>query len=253
MDHKSELRSQKSESSGADYPRPKTENTKRFRKSGVVIPHKPTWYQHLGAWIVFLALRGLAMTIRFKWDDRSEIINHPPTGPVIFCIWHNRLALSMEAYRIFENIRPSPGMAALVSASRDGGFLAAILERFGVQPVRGSTSRRGPQALLELTTWAERGYDLAITPDGPRGPCYVVQEGAMALAQLTGLPVIPFSYDATWKIRAQSWDRFQIPLPFTSCRMNAANPIFVPRNISDSERETLRQQLEQTMKRLGRE
>jgi len=223
------------------------------RKSGIVVPHKPTWYQRLGAWVIFIALRALAMTIRFKWDDRSEITNHPPTGPVIFCIWHNRLCLSMEAQRIFGKIRPSPGLAALVSASKDGGFLAAILERFRVQPVRGSSSRRGPQALLELTTWAERGYDLAITPDGPRGPCYVVQEGVMALAQLTGLPIIPFSFNAAWKIRVKSWDRFQVPLPFTRCEMNAAKPILVPRDISDAEREALRQQLEQALKNLSRD
>jgi lysophospholipid acyltransferase (LPLAT)-like uncharacterized protein len=66
---------------------------------------------------------------------------------------------------------------------------------FGVQPVRGSTSRRGPQALLELTTWAERGYDLTITPDGPRGPCYQVQEGVMSLAQVTGLPMVPVAFN----------------------------------------------------------
>jgi len=73
----------------------------------------------------------------------------------------------------------------MVSASRDGGLLAAVLERFKVQPVRGSSSRRGRQALLELTTWAERRYDLAITPDGPRGPRYVVQDGIISLARLT--------------------------------------------------------------------
>jgi lysophospholipid acyltransferase (LPLAT)-like uncharacterized protein len=223
------------------------------QKSGIVVPHTPTWYQRLGAWLVFILLRSLAMTIRFKLDNRSEIINHPPTGPVIFCIWHNRLGLSMEAYRVFGKIRPNPGMAAMVSASKDGGFLAAILERFKVQPVRGSSSRRGPQALLELTTWAERGHDLAITPDGPRGPRYVVQEGVMALAQLTGLPIIPVSYDATWKIQVKSWDRFHIPLPFTRCEMNAATPIFIPRDISDAEREALRQQLERTMKQISRE
>lgn len=193
------------------------------------------------------------MTIRFKWDDRSEIIAQPPTGPVIFCIWHNRLAMSMEAHRIFSKIRPNPGMAALVSASRDGGFLAAILERFGVQPVRGSSSRRGPQALLELTTWAERGYDLAITPDGPRGPCYSVQEGVMALAQLTGRPVVPFCFNADWKIRIKSWDRFQIPLPFTRCEMVATKPIFVPRGISDAEREALREKLERELKQICRD
>jgi lysophospholipid acyltransferase (LPLAT)-like uncharacterized protein len=214
------------------------------RKSGVVVPHRPTLLQRLAAWLVYVLLRALAMTLRFTWDDRSEIINHPPTGPVIFCIWHNRLAMSMEAQRIFGKIRPSPGLAALVSASKDGGLLAAILEKFGVQPVRGSSSRRGPQALLELTTWAERGYDLAITPDGPRGPCHVVQEGVMAIAQLTGRPIIPFSFDAAWKIRLKSWDRFQIPLPFSRCEMNAAKPIFVPRNATDAEREALRKQLE---------
>jgi len=89
-------------------------------------------------------------------------------------------------------IRDGSGVVArwqrMVSASKDGGLLARVLEQYGVQPVRGSTSRRGRQALLELTTWAERGYDLAITPDGPRGPCYVIQEGVTSLAQLTGLP-----------------------------------------------------------------
>jgi lysophospholipid acyltransferase (LPLAT)-like uncharacterized protein len=201
--------------------------------------------------LIFFVVRAVAMTIRYKWDDRSEIISSPPTGPVIFCIWHNRLALCMEAYRIFGKIRPIPGLAVMVSASKDGGFLAAILERFKVQPVRGSSSRRGPQALLELTTWAERGYDLAITPDGPRGPRYVVQEGIMALAQLTGLPIIPVSYVATWKICVKSWDGFQIPLPFTRCEMNAGAPIFVPRGISGTEREALQRQVERALMKLS--
>src|SRR5436189_6328705 len=115
-------------------------------------------------------------------------------------------------------------MAAMVSASKDGAFLAAILERFKVQPVRGSSSRRGRQALPELTTWAERGYDLAITPDGPRGPCYVVQHGVMSLAQVSGLPIIPFSFCADWKLRPKSWDRFQIPLPFSRCEIILEKP-----------------------------
>ena len=80
-------------------------------------------------------------------------------------------------------------MAALVSASGDGGLLARVLELFRVQPVRGSSSRRGPQALRELTTWARRGFDLAITPDGPRGPCYVVDEGVIAAARELSLTV----------------------------------------------------------------
>jgi lysophospholipid acyltransferase (LPLAT)-like uncharacterized protein len=142
-------------------------------------------------------------------------------------------------------------MAAMVSASKDGGLLAAILECFKVQPVRGSTSRRGRQALLELTTWAERGYDLAITPDGPRGPCCTVQDGVTSLAQLTGLPIVPFSYRLGWKIRTRSWDRFQIPVPFSRCEMALGKPIRIPRDATDTEREAFRQQLEQVMRTLS--
>ncbi len=226
----------------------------RRRSSGIVVPHQPRWYQRLGAWLVFALVRSVSLTLRFRWNDESGLFNGKPAGPVIFCVWHNRLALSMTAYYGYARRRKqTPGMAALVSASKDGGFLAAILDCFKVEPVRGSSSRRGPQALLELTTWAERGYDLAITPDGPRGPCYVVQEGAMSLAQVTGFPIVPFSYYVTPKIRAKSWDRFQIPLPFARCEMNLGKPIVVPREATEEEREKLRHQLETTLKELSRD
>ena len=222
-------------------------------KSGVVVPHAPTWYQRLGAWLVFILVRAVALTLRYQWNDRAGVLENRLGGPFIFCFWHNRLGLCMEAYRVYARKRTGRGMAAMVSASRDGGFLTAILERFKVQPVRGSSSRRGPQALLELTTWAERSYDLAITPDGPRGPRYVVQEGVLSLAQLTGLPIVTFSFHVPRKIVSKSWDGFQIPLPFSRCEMNVAGPLLVPRDASAAERERLRQQLEQTLKELSRD
>lgn len=214
------------------------------RRSGVIVPHQPTWYQRLGAAIIAVALRTVMMTLRYSWNDPSGVLKKRLESPAIFVIWHNRLALSMEAFRVFSTVRHGKGLAALVSASKDGGFLAAILENFKIQPVRGSSSRRGPQALLELRGWAERGYDLAITPDGPRGPCYVVQPGVIAIAHLTGLPVIPFSCELQWKIQVKSWDRFQIPLPFSRCRMNVGTPIRVPKETTDEQRAELRQNLE---------
>jgi len=160
----------------------------------------------------------------------------------------------MKLYFAFGRMyHQAPGLAGLVSASKDGAFLAAILERFGVLPVRGSSSRRGPQALLELTTWAERGYNLAITPDGPRGPRYVVQEGAMSLAQITGLPVVPVSYYLGWKIQANSWDRFQIPLPFSRCEITVGHVLCVSREATDAEREALRKQFEADMVAISRD
>jgi lysophospholipid acyltransferase (LPLAT)-like uncharacterized protein len=107
--------------------------------------------------------------------------------------------------------------------------------------------------LLELTTWAERGYDLAITPDGPRGPRYQVQDGVMSLAQITGLPIIPFSYYLYWKLQLRSWDRFQIPLPFSRCELALGKPVCIPREASDAERAALRGQLQQGLLELSRD
>jgi hypothetical protein len=226
----------------------------RQKTNGVVVAHKPKWHQRAVAWLIFALIRLTWATLRCRWQDRSEYIHVKNSGPVIYCVWHNRLTLCMPAYFNYARRRKkTSGMAAMVSASRDGGFLAAILECFKVHPVRGSSSRRGPQALLELTTWAERGYDLAITPDGPRGPVYVVQEGAMSLAQLTGLPVVPFSFYAKWKICLKSWDRFQIPLPFSYCEMRLGTAIFVPREASDEQREQLRRQLETELRAITRD
>jgi len=217
----------------------------RPRTGSVVVPHQPVWFQRLGAWLVWVLSGLISSTLRFRVKDPHGYLENPKLGPVIFCVWHNRLALCMKIYRRYGCLgRKATGLAALVSASKDGALLAAILQRFGVQPVRGSSSRRGAQALLELTTWAERGYDLAITPDGPRGPRYVIQPGLMALAQVTGLPVVPASYHLNRKFCLKSWDRFQIPLPFASCEVTIGRAITVPRELSDEQRAGLREQLQ---------
>ena len=179
------------------------------------------------------------------WRCKATHVKIPDyDGPIIFCVWHNRLALSMIAYTRFAKKNwPSAGLAAMISASKDGGLLAEVLNKFGVEAIRGSSSRRGRQALLESTTWIEKDYHIAITPDGPRGPCYQVQDGVIALAQITGAPIVPFSARIGGKIRLRSWDRFQIPLPFAKCEMHFSHPLNVPREISDEEKEKIRQQL----------
>lgn len=235
-------------------PESQASSPRRRGKSGIVVPHPPRWYQWIAAWLIVTLIRVVASTLRYRWNDNSDYFKDKAGGPAIYAVWHNRLILAMPAYYGYaRKHNTSSGMAAMVSASKDGGFLAAILECFKVQPVRGSSSRRGPQALLELTTWAERGFDLAITPDGPRGPRYQVQEGVMSLAQVTGLPIIPSSYFLGWKIRVNSWDNFQIPLPFSSCEMNIAKPVYIPRDASDAEREALRLHLENTLRSLSRD
>jgi hypothetical protein len=234
-------------------PEPRRKMAKK-RKSGVVIPNSPTFSNRLLAWLLWAMLRLIAATLRYRVRDPHGFLRRKDISQAIYCVWHNRLALCMKMYFTFsgEN-RSKAGVAGLVSASKDGAFLSAILERFGVQPVRGSSSRRGAQALLELKTWAERGYDLAITPDGPRGPRYTVQDGAMSMAQVTGLPVVPASYHLKWKIQLKSWDRFQIPLPFSICEITAGKIFQVPRDLSDSAREEMRKQLEAELRAISRD
>lgn len=230
-----------------DLPLP----TPSSRRSRVIVPHPLTRRQRWLATGIGLVLRSLSATIRVQWQVAPGLLA-PAHGPAIYCTWHNRLALCLFLYRRYVRRRRKPfRLAAMVSASKDGAFLAGVLEHFGVQPVRGSSSRRGPQALLEMTTWAERGYDLAVTPDGPRGPRYRVQEGVIYLAQLTGLPILPASYQLSWKICTRSWDRFQIPLPLSRVLVRAGELIHVPRDASESDRELLRRQLEESLGQLS--
>lgn len=221
---------------------------------GVVIPRQAPWHGRLVARLIWSAASALAATLRWRWRDDSRHLVESLGERAIFCIWHNRLALSLILYRRHVQARcPGRKLAAMVSASRDGGMLARVLELFGVTPVRGSSSRRGPQALREMTTAAEQGCDLAVTPDGPRGPCYAVQDGIIGLAQLTGLPIVPVSYELGWKIRARSWDRFQVPLPFSRCVVTFGKLLRVPREAADAEREALRAELESRMAAITRD
>jgi lysophospholipid acyltransferase (LPLAT)-like uncharacterized protein len=224
------------------------------KKSGVVIPNAPKWYQRLAAFLIWLFISTVGATIRFRVADPHGFLQRKDIQQGIFCFWHNRLALCVKLYSKFRQQQfTASGVAGLVSASKDGALLAAIFERFGVHAVRGSSSRRGAQALRELTTWAERGYDLAITPDGPRGPRYVVAEGATGLAQFTGLPLVPFSYHLQWKISLKSWDGFQIPLPFSVCEVVAGKSSSVSREATDEEREKIRQALEAELRAISKD
>lgn len=224
------------------------------QSSRAVVPHPPKWHQRLAARLIYAVIRCFAVTIRFKLSETSNFFSELPTEKIIFAAWHNRLALGLVIYHRYVTRRDRKRrLAALVSASRDGGLLSRILELFAVQPVRGSSSRRAAPALRELVAWGEQGYDLAITPDGPRGPRYTVPEGVIAAAQLTGLPIVPVAYHLNWKICLKSWDRFQIPFPFARCEIITGRVLRVARTASDTEREELRQKLETELRAITRD
>jgi len=213
----------------------------------VIVPRKLKWRHHLGAFLIYFGFRLVSLTWRCRFLDPHGFLNQPHP-PMIFCSWHNRLALSMTIWKRFGRKRiHSSGLAALISASHDGGLLARTLRYFKVEAVRGSSSRRGAQALLELTSYTDRGYSVAITPDGPRGPRYVIQDGVVALGQLSGSPILPVSVWIRRKIILKSWDQFQIPWPFSYCEVRIGMPLSVPRELTEEQRLVLKAELQQRM------
>ena len=132
-------------------------------------------------------------------------------GNVVFAFWHNRFLIMPYIYGAhFHRDR----IAVIVSRSRDGELVGRVIGRFGFRAVRGSSSRGGKAAFLEMTRALREGWDAALTPDGPRGPRYRVQDGIISLAALTGVPIVPVSCCSTRQLVVRgSWDHMRIVLP----------------------------------------
>ena len=189
-------------------------------------------------------LRLLFLTLRLRVTDRAGLSTNSPKTPVIICFWHNRiLGITLSFLRKYPHAERK-GVSVLTSASRDGEILAQFVGQFGMGAVRGSSSRRGSRAMLELVDLVENGHDVAITPDGPRGPRYSFSAGAISLAQLTSTPITPMHARFSRCIRMKTWDGFIIPLPFSQISVTADDPIYVPRKLDDEEFEAMRARVE---------
>jgi len=198
-------------------------------------------------WVLRFLVMFIGGTLRWRIEDPAGLLGNTPKRSVIFATWHNRLFLVPYLYRKHWHSRQRDKVVALVSASKDGEKLVRVLSKFDLICVRGSSSRRGKEALLELTRYVNDGYDAGITPDGPRGPKYRVANGVVSLAHLTGAPIIPFVWDVTWKITLKSWDGFMIPLPFGRATLRIGAPLVVA---GDEDRENKRLELETVLKSL---
>ncbi len=196
------------------------------------------------AFLITNSLRLLFLTLRLRVDDRIGLGSGKPDSPVILCFWHNRILGITHVFLRRYPHRLRPGVTVLTSPSRDGELLARCMDGFGMGSVRGSSSRRGSQAMRELVKLVETGRDIAITPDGPRGPCYCFGPGAIFLAQVTGVPLVPMQAHFSRCVRLKTWDGFIIPLPFSTVSITVNEMISVPQETTSTEFETLRAQVE---------
>src|SRR5437870_12631617 len=169
----------------------------------------------------------LGATLRWKTEGLEHFDDIVRSGrQPIMAFWHGRILPATYYFR-------GRGIVVITSENFDGEWIAGIIERFGYGTARGSTSRGGRKALLQLTRDLAAGKPAGFTLDGPRGPSRVAQPGAVWLAKTTGNPVVPFHLEADRHWTLNSWDRTQIPKPFSTVAIAMGEPFQVPPDVDD--------------------
>lgn len=183
----------------------------------------------------------LFTTTRLTRIDPEHFLRFRREGrPVIFVFWHGQLLPLVHYHR-------SEGVVVLVSEHADGEYISRIIERHGFRTVRGSSTRGGIRGLKALIRAAREGHDLALTPDGPRGPRHEFKAGALLAAQVTGAPLVPLAAGASAAWHFDSWDRFLVPRPLSRVTIAYGEPRWVDRSADAAERERLAAELTETL------
>jgi lysophospholipid acyltransferase (LPLAT)-like uncharacterized protein len=174
------------------------------------------------------ALRSLALTWRFEVRNAQAIESlRDQRRPFIFSLWHGQLLPLLWHHR-------NQQIAVLISEHRDGELVARLARSLGYRLIRGSSTRGGERALLSLVRELEDGQEVAVTPDGPRGPAFSFAPGALVAAHRSGASILPIAAHASRAWRLGSWDRFLIPKPFARVTVAYGNPVEVIANDSRS-------------------
>ncbi len=168
------------------------------------------------AWTMVNSI-GKTLSIDVRGIEHVEAVNGKPA---IFVLWHGRLFFPMFCLK-------GKGIIVLVSEHRDGEIITSSLEAAGYDTVRGSTTKGGARALARIVKLMRDGAHIAFTPDGPRGPRWKFQPGAIYLAAKTGIPIIPLGGSAEKAYYFKSWDSFQLPKPFSKSAFNVGEPYYV--------------------------
>ncbi|HEX8031023.1 MAG TPA: lysophospholipid acyltransferase family protein [Vicinamibacterales bacterium] len=185
-------------------------------------------------------LRALGSTWKWKVSGAEHVDAIAARGlHPIHSFWHGRI---LPATLYFQR----RGIVVITSENYDGEWIARIITKFGYGTSRGSTSRGGPRALLQMVRDV-KSKGVAFTLDGPRGPAEVAQPGAVWLAKATGNPLMPFHCEAASSWTLKSWDRTQIPTPFTTVAMAIREPIYVPRDADEHALAASRTELEASL------
>jgi lysophospholipid acyltransferase (LPLAT)-like uncharacterized protein len=195
--------------------------------------------------VFFLLIKSIGRTVRWQiegWENWQAAAREAQIP--IYTFWHNRVFLATYFWQ-------RRRIVVMTSQSFDGEYIARFIQRFGYGAARGSSTRGGIGALVEMVRLVRAGCPTAFTIDGPRGPRYVAKMGPVLLAKKTGQPILPFTITAKSFWQARSWDLFQVPKPFTHVRVDIAPPIYVPRDADENSLEAKRSELQRALDEIG--
>lgn len=179
----------------------------------------------------YLLIRTIGSTIRYEVEGWENFESIEANGKLpIYAFWHDRIFASTWYFR-------NRGIAVITSQSKDGEYIARFIQRLGYRAIRGSSTRGGVGALVEMIKAMRNGTPTAFTLDGPKGPRYEAKPGAVMLAKKTSNPIMPFVVECKRFWTVNSWDKLQIPKPFTHAKVIIAKPLYLSSNADDRELE----------------
>ncbi len=190
--------------------------------------------------VISTFIRLLRLTYRIKVIDDGKLMAEKKVRPVVATMWHNRLIFAPAAFPR----RYRKQFATIASLSKDGKIAEMFMKNFGLEVVRGSSSRGGTKALMQLRSkLTEDETPLVITIDGPRGPKYSCQSGAAYLAAATGVPIVPYVVSAKRYFSFKNWDQTQIPFPFTKLTLITGKPVYIDKIDNKEELQLAREKI----------
>lgn len=205
--------------------------------------HPNLIHTHIGPFGLYWLIRSVLATCRTTVENDGFFRKTAEAGKnMILVSWHNRLVILPHYYNHMYGLK---NLTIMVSMSRDGEMFKRLLAKYDIECIRGSTTRGGRSAVKALIRETRKGRDTSIALDGSKGPRYIVQPGALLMAQMTGMPIVPITVAANRKYELNTWDRMIVPKMFARLHGIFAEPMYVPRHIRDLE--PYRLQLQETM------
>lgn len=174
-------------------------------------------------------------TLRIQIHDVPDF-NHCS----VFIFWHSRMLMGWLLFK-------DKSFVALISKSKDGEILNNLLKKWNYKIVRGSSSKGGKEALQEIISLVNEDNTVVLTPDGPRGPANIIKNGALIISNKCGVPIIPIKINYYNKIFLKSWDKFQIPLPFSKCDVYFGDKYYYESFLNETELEIFKDKLSEHM------